>query len=133
MIRTLLINNANVFHVPLTDVLAPTLVDDMIYINDYGVYLDTTTTASNKFTLEVVYSIPVTISRPVYVQLNEILFYADISTVTLTCTINLTAVPCAPVQKDLVRIDAFPHSLNTAYKLTITSFQPNYQIKLYDP
>lgn len=67
MIRTLLINNANVFYVPLTDVLAPTLVDDLIYINDYGVYLDTTMTTSNKFTLEVVYSIPVTISRPIYV------------------------------------------------------------------
>lgn len=119
VVNTLIKVSTNLNYVAITDSLPTIPVDDVFLINDYKV-APIITTNSVKFALEVTFTFTVTITRPIYLQLNEIFFYTEIANTVLKCTINsVTIVPCTVVEKDLVKIDTSTYTLNLGYTLRI--------------
>lgn len=65
---------SNLYSVSITDSLPTIPVDDVFLINDYKV-TPIILADSVKFALEVTFTFTLTISRPLYLQLNEIFFF----------------------------------------------------------
>ncbi len=121
----------NLYYVLILDTLPLLPVNDIFFINNYNI-IPMSNLTSVMFNLDLTYQFAAVVNQPLYIQLNEILYYNSIIGAVLKCSIDSTVIPCEVVQKDLVKVNAFAYTANTQYFLRIESFEPNYQISLRD-
>lgn len=117
-IRTIMKVGANLYYIPIVDTLPLLPVNDIFFINNYNI-VPVSNLTSVMFNLDLTYQFAVAVNQPLYVQLNEILYYSSIVGVVLKCSIDSTVIPCEAVQKDLVKVNAFAYTANTQYLLRI--------------